>query len=197
VLKTVEMFWDIGSTNTYFALKLIKPILKRTGAQMVLVPYNLGFVFRANNYVLMDEPPIKIANRKRDLERWAEKYNLPFKFPTVFPIKTSRVLRGALAMRRLGLEMAYVDAVFAAYWENDDASIVDYAGLRPIVTELGADPDAFDALCEHPDIRQELIDNTNNAIARGVFGAPTMIVGEELFWGKDRMEFIEDALTAE
>lgn len=197
MLKTVEMFWDIGSTNTYFALKLIKPILKRTGAQMVLVPYNLGFVFRANNYVLMDEPPIKIANRKRDLERWAEKYNLPFKFPTVFPIKTSRVLRGALAMRRLGLEMAYVDAVFAAYWENDDASIVDYAGLRPIVTELGADPDAFDALCEHPDIRQELIDNTNNAIARGVFGAPTMIVGEELFWGKDRMEFIEDALTAE
>jgi 2-hydroxychromene-2-carboxylate isomerase len=192
--KTVEMYWDIGSTNTYFALKLIKPVLERTGAELVLHPFNLGYVFRAHNYVLMDEPPAKIANRKRDLARWAEKYNLPFRFPSEFPIKTSRALRGALAMRQLGLEMPYVDAIFEAYWENDDASIQTYDGLRPIVEGLGVAHEHFETLCESDEIRDQLIESTNRGLKRGVFGAPSMFVGDELFWGKDRMEFIEDEL---
>ena len=74
--KKVEMFWDIGSTNAYFALHLIKPILKRTNSDLILHPYNLGFAFRSRNYVLMEEPAIKIENRKVDLARWAKKYNL-------------------------------------------------------------------------------------------------------------------------
>ena len=94
--KKVEMFWDIGSTNAYFALHLIKPILKRTNSDLILHPYNLGFAFRSRNYVLMEEPAIKIENRKADLARWAKKYNLKFKFPSQFPIKTSRTLRGCL-----------------------------------------------------------------------------------------------------
>jgi 2-hydroxychromene-2-carboxylate isomerase len=192
--KTVEMYWDIGSTNTYFALKLIKPILERNGANLVLHPFNLGHVFRSNNYVLMDEPPAKLENRKRDLMRWAEKYNLAFKIPSRFPIKSSRVMRGALAMRKLGLEMPYVDAVFTAYWERDDASIAEYAGLRPIVDKLGINPDEFKALSESDDIRQQLIDSTNRGLERGVFGVPSTFVGSELFWGKDRMEFVEDEL---
>ncbi len=192
--KTVEMYWDIGSTNTYFALKLIKPVLERNGANLVLHPFNLGHVFRSNNYVLMDEPPAKLENRKRDLMRWAEKYNLAFKIPSRFPIKSSRVMRGALAMRSLGLEMPYVDAVFEAYWERDDASIAEYAGLRPIVEKLGVDPAEFEALSESEEIRQQLIDSTNRGLERGVFGVPSTIVGNELFWGKDRMEFVEDQL---
>jgi 2-hydroxychromene-2-carboxylate isomerase len=190
----VEMYWDIGSTNTYFALKLIKPVLERTGAELILHPFNLGYVFRANNYVLMDEPPAKIANRKRDLVRWAEKYDLPFRFPSEFPIKTSRILRGALAMRQLGLEMRYVEAIFEAYWEKDGTSIQTYDGLRPIVESLGVAPDHFETLSESEGIRNQLIETTNRGLARGVFGAPSMFVGNELFWGKDRMEFIEDEL---
>jgi 2-hydroxychromene-2-carboxylate isomerase len=192
--KTVEMYWDIGSTNTYFALKLIKPILERNGAKLVLHPFNLGHVFRSNNYVLMDEPPAKLENRKRDLMRWAKKYDLAFRIPTQFPIKSSRVMRGALAMRSLGLEMPYVDAVFAAYWERDDASIAEYAGLLPIIENLGVDPDKFEALSESDAIRQQLIGSTNRGLERGVFGVPSTFVGNELFWGKDRMEFIEDEL---
>ena len=192
--KTVEMYWDIGSTNTYFALKLIKPILERHDAELVLHPFNLGHVFRANNYVLMDEPPAKLANRKRDLVRWAEKYQLAFRFPSQFPIKSSRVMRGALAMRKLGLEMPYVDAVFDAYWEKDDATIAGFAGLRPIVEKLGVGIDQFEALSESEEIRRQLIDSTNRGLERGVFGVPSMFVGDELFWGKDRMDFIEDEL---
>lgn len=193
--KTVEMYWDIGSTNAYFALHLIKPVLARTGARLVLHPFNLGFVFRAHDYVLMEEPAIKIANRKRDLQRWAEKYDLPFRFPSEFPIKTSRALRGALAMREFGKEAEYVEALFSAYWERNDAGVQDYAGLAPIVQKLGVDPAEFEEKSESPEIRQALIDSTNGGLARGVFGVPSIFVGEELFWGKDRMEFVEDELN--
>lgn len=192
----VEMYWDPGSTNTYFALKLIRPILERTGAGLVLHPFNLGYVFRLHNYVLMDEPAAKIENRKRDLVRWANKYGLPFRFPSRFPIKTARILRGSLAMRRRGLELPYVERVFSAYWEHDDAGVADYAGLRPIAASLGVDPDEFEALSESGDIRRELSESTNRGLARGVFGAPSLFVGEELFWGKDRMDFVEDALRS-
>lgn len=192
--RTVELFWDVGSTNTYFALKLIEPILERTGATLVLQPFNLGHVFRVHNYVLMDEPPAKIENRKRDLVRWAEKHKLAFRFPSQFPIKTSRTLRGSLAMRRFGLERPFVDAVMAAYWERDDASIADYRGMTPIVRGLGVDPDEFEAVSESDEIRGQLVDCTNAGLERGVFGVPSLFVGDELFWGKDRMEFVEDEL---
>jgi 2-hydroxychromene-2-carboxylate isomerase len=192
--RTVEMYWEVGSTNTYFALKLIGPVLDRTGAELVLHPFNLGHVFRLHDYVLMDEPRAKIANRKRDLQRWAERHRLAFRFPSSFPIKTSRALRGSLAMRRWNLETPYIDAIMSAYWEKNDASIADYEGLRPIVAALGVDPDEFEALSESETVRQELIASTNRGIERGVFGVPSIFVGDELFWGKDRMDFVEDEL---
>jgi 2-hydroxychromene-2-carboxylate isomerase len=193
---SVDLYWDAGSTNSYFALKLIEPVLERTGAQLVLHPFNLGHVFRAHQYVLMDEPPAKIANRIRDLQRWALKHDLPFRMPDTFPIKTSRALRGSIAMRHWNLERAYVEAVMAAYWERNDASISDYSGLRRIAGELGVDPEAFEARSESEAVRQALIDSTDAGLARGVFGVPMMAVGDELFWGTDRMEFVEDALRA-
>ncbi len=193
---SVDFYWDAGSTNSYFALKLIEPVLQRTGAQLVMHPFNLGHVFRQQQYVLMDEPPAKISNRIRDLNRWARKHDLPFRMPDTFPIKTSRALRGSIAMRHWGLERAYVDAVMAAYWERNDASIADYAGLRRIAASLGVDPDAFEARSESDAVRQALISSTDAGLSRGVFGVPMMAVGDELFWGKDRMEFVEDELRS-
>lgn len=192
--RTVEFYWDAGSTNTYFALKLLKPILHRTGAALELHPFNLGHVFRSHAYVLMDEPPAKIANRKRDLQRWADRHGLPFRFPSEFPIKTSVALRGSLAMRRWDLELPYVEAVLDAYFERDDASVAGYAGLRRIAERLGVDPDAFQAATDSDEIRKALVESTDRGLARGVFGAPSLFVGDELFWGKDRMEFVEDEL---
>ncbi|MBM1143025.1 2-hydroxychromene-2-carboxylate isomerase [Alcanivorax sp. ZXX171] len=177
-----------------FAYKLLKPILQRTGATLALHPFNLGYVFRANNYVLMEESPAKLANRKRDLMRWAKKYKLPFRFPDQFPIKTSRMLRGTLAMRHWNLEAAYTEAVLDAYWERNDGGIADFTGLKPIVLELGVEPAEFEELSESDQIRQQLVDSTNRGLDRGVFGVPGIFVGEELFWGKDRMDFVEDEL---
>jgi len=190
----IEMYWDVGSTNTYFAIKLIKPLLARYGAELVLHPFNLGYVFRSNSYELMKEPKAKLRNRKRDLMRWAEKYGLPFQMPREFPIKSSRVLRGSLAMRRHGKELEFVERVMERYWEQGDAGIAEYAGLRPIAQALGVDPDEFERLSASDEIAGELARSTNEGIAREVFGVPMIIVGDELFWGKDRMEFVEDEL---
>ncbi|MES2184570.1 MAG: 2-hydroxychromene-2-carboxylate isomerase [Pseudomonadota bacterium] len=192
--KQVEIYWDIGSTNTYFALKLIQPLLERHGAELVLHPYNLGYVFRTYDYELMKEPKSKLRYRKRDLMRWAEKFGLPFQIPRQFPIKSSRVLRGSLAMRRKGLELEFVDRAFSAYWEQGDASIAEYAGLRPIAEALGVDGDWFESTSASEEIGAELAQSTDQAIARGVFGVPMIFVGDEMFWGKDRMEFVEDEL---
>jgi 2-hydroxychromene-2-carboxylate isomerase len=193
--KTIEFYWDLGSTNSYFALHLIKPIAARHGAQIVPRPFNLGYVFRKYGYVLMDEPKAKIANRITDLQRWARRHQLPFRMPTRFPIKTSPALRGALAMRRFGKEWAFMEAIFAAYWERDDASAAELKGLRPVAEALGVDADRFAALSESDEIRQELIAETDGGLARGVFGAPTFVVGHEIFWGKDRMGFIDEELA--
>ncbi len=194
IKKNVEMYWDIGSTNAYFALQLIKPILKRTNSELTLHPYNLGFAFRSRNYVLMEEPAIKIENRKVDLARWAKKYNLNFKFPSEFPIKTSRTLRGALAMREFELEIPFIEAIFKEYWEKNNSNIQNYEGMAPLVKGLGANSKEFEKLCESDKIRQSLIDSTNEGIKRGVFGVPSIFVGKEMFWGKDRMEFVEDEI---
>jgi 2-hydroxychromene-2-carboxylate isomerase len=193
--RAIEFHWDLGSTNSYFALHLIKPVAARHSARIVPHPFNLGYVFRKHHYVLMDEPRAKIANRIADLQRWARRYKLPFKMPGKFPIKTSPALRGALAMRRFGKEWAFMEAIFAAYWERDDASVAELEGLRPVAETLGVDPERFLALCESAEVRQELIAETDAALARGVFGAPSFVVGDEIFWGKDRMDFVDEELA--
>src|SRR3954451_15360271 len=115
--------------------------------------------------------------------------------PSKFPIKASPALCAALAMRRFGKEWDFLEAIFAAYWERDDASVAELDGLRPVASALGVDPDRFAALADSQDIRQELIAETDAGLARGVFGAPTFVVGDEIFWGKDRMDFIDEELA--
>ncbi|MCZ6640021.1 MAG: 2-hydroxychromene-2-carboxylate isomerase [Gammaproteobacteria bacterium] len=193
--RIIDFYWDIGSTNTYFALHLIRPVAKRHNARLVLHPFNLGYVFRHHQYVLSEEPASKLRNRRRDLERWAEKYRLPFRMPERFPIKTSHALRGAIAMRDWDLEMAYVDLIFRCYWERNDASVAEPEGLARIVEELGVEAAQFLERIDSATVREALISSTNSGLEKGVFGAPSFVIDGELFWGKDRMEFIEDALA--
>ena len=193
--KTIDLYWDLGSTNSYFAIKLIKPIARRHNAHIHWHPFNLGHVFQRQNYVLMDESKAKLRNRRDDLNRWARRYELPFRMPSNFPIKTSRALRGALAMRQWDKEEAFIDAIFGAYWEDDCADIGDYTRLGSIAEGLGIDSADFVAAAESAEVRGQLIDSTNAALEQGVFGAPSIKIGDELYWGKDRMEFIDDQLA--
>lgn len=190
----IQFYWDIGSTNSYFAFHLLRPLAASFGATIDYCPFNLGYVFRHHNYVLMKEPAAKLRQRKVDLMRWANKYQLAFRMPDEFPIKTSRALRGALVMRDHGLEERYMEALFKRYWENNDASIQTYEGLASTVEALGINSDRFAQACESEDIRQQSIALTDQALADGVFGAPSMVLAGQLFWGKDRFDFMQDLL---
>jgi 2-hydroxychromene-2-carboxylate isomerase len=192
-MAVVDFYWDIGSTNTYFAFRLLPGVLARTGAELRCHPYNLGYVFRHNEYVLAEEPREKRLYRLRDLERWAEHLQLPFKMPSRFPIKTSRALRGALVMKYRHKEMEYMNALFTAYWEKDLA-VETYQDLAPIAETLGVSGDEFQAEAESEEIRQEIIDITQQGISKGFFGAPMFVVNGEMFWGKDRMDYLERAI---
>ena len=193
--KTIDLYWDLGSTNSYFAIKMIKPIAERYQAEINWHPFNVGYFFKANNYVLMEESKAKLRNRFDDLMRWAKKYELPFHIPRAFPIKTSRALRGAIAMRMWDKEEPFIDAIFDAYWETGDGNIGEYSSLRSIAESLGVNPDEFEATSETEPVRQGLINSTNAAIERDVFGVPSIIIEDELYWGKDRMDFIEEHLA--
>ena len=195
--KTVKFYWDIGSTNSYFALRLLVPLTEKYDAKIDYHPFNLGHVFKSNNYVLMDEPKAKMRNRLADLNRWRDRYKLPFSMPKNFPIKTSRALKGAIAMRHWGLEPEYINAIFTAYWENNEGSVGEYDTLAGIALDLGVRPTEFIERCEMAETRQALIDSTTEAQQAGVFGAPTMVVDEEIYWGKDRMDFIETHLQTD
>ena len=192
--KQVELFYDVGSTNSYFALHLLKRLADKYDATVVYQPFNLGYVFRNNNYVLMDEPKAKLSNRKRDLMRWAERYDLPFSIPQRFPIKTSSALRGALAARRFDKEEEYLFGVFGRYWEGVDDSIDQLDTLVSVAIDVGIDGEEFTGTIDSAEVREELIGCTKEALERGVFGAPSIVIGGELYWGKDRMEFVEDEL---
>ena len=115
--------------------------------------------------------------------------------PDEFPIKTSRALRGSLVAREHGLEDVYLDAIFRAYWELNDPSIAEYDGLRRIAADAGMSPDQFEQDCDSERIRNHLIRTTDDGLARGVFGAPTFVIDGEIYWGKDRFEFIEAHLA--
>ena len=97
-------------------------------------------------------------------------------------------------MREFKLEIPFIETIFCEYWENNNATIQNYEGMAPIVKRLGVNPQEFEKLCESDKIRQSLIDSTNDGMKRGVFGVPSIFVGSEMFWGKDRMEFVEDEL---
>jgi len=116
--------------------------------------------------------------------------------PKKFPMKTSPALRGALAMRRFGKEWEYMEKIFGAYWERNDASVGELAGLKLIAAELGVDQAEFESWSRVMRSATSSSRKPTAGLERGVFGVPTFFVGEEMFWGKDRMEFIDDELTS-
>ena len=191
----IEYYYSLASPFSYLGSAKFQLIEKKYNAEIHWHAFNVGHVFQANNYILMDEPRAKLTNRRDDLMRWAKKYDLPFSVPKAFPIKTSRALRGAIAMRQWGKEADFINAIFAAYWERGDGSIGEYATLREVALSLGVDPQEFEDCAESAAVRQALIDSTNHALAKGVFGVPSIIIGDELYWGKDRMEFVEAHLA--
>jgi 2-hydroxychromene-2-carboxylate isomerase len=196
--KTVELFFDFSSPNAYFCAMQLPAIAARHGATVKWRPFLLGGLFKS---LAVDQTPgMSSANKAAyglvELERWSDKHRIAFAYPSRFPMNTVKALRVALALDADGADMQpYVEAVYRAYWV-EDRDISDEAVLRDILTGLGLDADALVARTADPAIKDALRLATEEVAARGGFGAPTMFVGGQMFFGKDRLDFVEDALSA-
>ena len=187
--RQIEFFYDYLSPFSYLADTQIPAIAQRTGAEIVYRPVLLGAIMKATG----NSGPLPIQGKAgynvTDFQRWAKRYGVPAQFNPYFPFNTIRVLRAAVAAQRHGRFAEFHAAAFREIWEQGrDLSKEDV--LRRLLEGAKIDP----ATIEGDEIKNQLRANADDAVSRGAFGAPTFFVNGEMFWGNDRLEFVEEAL---
>jgi 2-hydroxychromene-2-carboxylate isomerase len=200
VMKTVDFLFDFGSPNAYFAHKIIPGIEQRTGATFTYIPVLLGGLFKLTN----NKPPMvafgdvkgKMDYEMLETRRFIAKHHLTgFNFNPNFPVNTLQIMRMAVAADKAGYLPRYATAVFHHMWEApkkmDDPDVI-----RAALSESGLDAEALITASQAPDVKQALMDNTQKAVARGAFGSPTFFVGDEMYFGKNTLRDVEEALAA-
>lgn len=196
--KTLELIFDFGSPNAYLCMKALPDLLDRTGADLVITPCLLGGIFKATGnkapMVRYADAPAKLAYENLEMRRFIARHNLvKFRINPHFPVNTLTIMRGAIAADDEGNLDDYVDAVNRAMWE-DGLKMDDPGVIAAFLSANGFDGDALLARTQEPEIKAKLAQNTEAAVARGVFGIPTFFVGGEMFFGKDRLAQVEEAL---
>ncbi len=188
--KKVEFYYDFSSPYTYIASTRIEKICRDNGAELEWKPFLLGGLFNDTGVKPAVEIDNKFAYIKQDTEDSARHYGAEFKFPNIFPLNTVKAMRGAFAAAEKGKLTEYNHALFRLYWtEGGDLSKDDV--LREAVAAVGIDPEWFIARIGEQDIKDRLREETSKAAARGAFGAPTIFIGEKMFWGNDRLDFVD------
>lgn len=193
--KTVEFLFDVGSPASYVAFKRLPAIAERTGATIDWQPFLLGGVFKATGNHSPAEIPAKGAWTSVDLARFAKRHGVPFERNPFFPINTLHLMRGAAGLQGDRRFMAYLDAVFDAMWKTP-RNLGDPAEMAPVLARAGIGGDEFMALINSEDTKARLKATTEAAVARGAFGAPTFFVDGEMYFGQDRLDWVEEALAA-
>lgn len=193
--KTVEFFFDLGSPATYLAYTQLPKICEQTDSQLVYKPMLLGGVFKATGNTSPATIPAKGRYMFQDLDRYAKRYGVPLKFNPHFPINTLMLMRAVTGMQLRHPErfQAFIDCLFHALWV-EGRSLDDPATVAAVLTRNGFDPNEVLALTADEDVKAALKDNTEQAVQRGVFGAPCMFIGDQMFFGQDRLDFVLEAL---
>ncbi|HUZ33088.1 MAG TPA: 2-hydroxychromene-2-carboxylate isomerase [Xanthobacteraceae bacterium] len=198
-MAKIEFHFDFGSPNAYLAHLVIPEIERRTGAKFEYVPMLLGGVFKLTNNRSPVEKMAGIKNRLQyeqlEVQRFIRRHAIKdFEWNPYFPVNTLLVMRGAIAAQRMGVFARYADEVFRAMWgepkKMDDPDVV-----RGVLKDAGLDADTLLALTQDAGVKEQLLKNTEATVARGTFGAPTFFVGDEIFFGKDRLGDVEDEVV--
>lgn len=192
-MKTVKFFFDVGSPAAYLAWTQLPSL----SGSIVYKPMLLGGVFQATGNQSPTAVPAKGSYMLRDLALHARHYGVPFQHNPHFPINTLTLMRGATAVQLQQPERFadYVDAVFRAIWV-DAKNMNDPQVVAAALQQAGFDPVVLLAQASQPQVKDRLKQVTQDAVARGVFGAPTFFVDGQMFWGQDRLEFVKQALKA-
>jgi len=193
--RTVDFYFDFGSPAAYLAWTQLPQLCADAGAELVYRPMLLGGVFQATG----NHSPAEIKPKGRymntDLQRFARRYGVPFVHNPHFPVNTLLLMRGAtgMQMHRSALFLDYCRAIHDAMWVSP-RNLNDPAEVGAVLQSAGFDPAEVLALAGRQDVKDQLKAATTEAVSRGVFGAPTMFVGDAMFWGQDRLDFVREAL---
>jgi 2-hydroxychromene-2-carboxylate isomerase len=196
-MKSFEFWFDLVSTASYLAWTQLPALEAETGATAVLKPMLLGGVFQATG----NQSPVNIPAKGKylfvDFDRFAERYGVPFKVNPNFPINTLLLMRGAIVLQMKGDPRFrdYCNAMFNAIWV-ESLNMNDPATAAEALRQAGFDAQALVAAASEQTTKDALKAATQKAVDRGVFGAPTFFVGDQMFWGQDRMDFVREALQA-
>ncbi len=193
--KIVEFLFDAGSPNAYLAYARLPGIVERTGATIMWTPMLLGGVFKATGNRAPGEVPAKGAYVQLETARFVARYGIPYQRNPDFPINTMALMRGAVSYQMDGDFDSYLKLIFEAMWVHPQ-KLDDEAVLKSVLTGGGFDWDEFSDRIGRQAVKDRLRANTEEAAARGVFGAPSFFVGEELFFGQDRLDWVEEILAA-
>ena len=198
-MAKVEFHFDFGSPNAYLSHLVIPEIEKRTGAKFDYVPVLLGGVFKMTNNRSPAESLRGIRNKpeyeRLETQRFLRRHGITrFQSNPFFPVNTLMMMRGAVAARSLGIFERYVDEMYRHMW-SEPKKMDDPAIFRAALTEAGFDADRILALIETREVKDELLHNTQRSVERGTFGSPNFYVGDEIFFGKDRLRDVEELIT--
>ncbi|AXK52918.1 2-hydroxychromene-2-carboxylate isomerase [Pseudomonas idahonensis] len=194
--KKVEFFFDLGSPTSYLAYTQLPKICAQTDSQLVYQPMLLGGVFKTTGNASPISVPAKGRYMLQDLARFAQRYQVELNFNPHFPINTLLLMRATTGVQMHLPErfIDFIDCLFRALWV-DKRNLNDAASVAQVLEQGGFDPQQILDLSNAEDVKTALRNNTEQALQRGVFGAPSMFVGEELFFGQDRLDFVREALS--
>jgi 2-hydroxychromene-2-carboxylate isomerase len=194
----VEFHFDFGSPNAYLSHLVLPEIESRTGVPFEYVPILLGGVFNLTHNRSPAESLAGILNKpdyeRLEMQRFLRRHGITrFRANPFFPVNTLVLMRGALASKSLGVFERYVDQVFRYMWA-EPRKLDDVNVLRQTLDGCGLDAKGLLELAQTPEIKNRLIENTQRSVDRGTFGAPTFFVGDEIFFGKDRLREVEESI---
>jgi len=198
IMTKIEFHFDIGSPNAYLSHLVIPEIERRTGVNFEYVPVLLGGVFKLTNNRSPAETLKGIRNKaeyeRLETQRFIRRHRITrFQSNPYFPVNTLMIMRGAVAARVLGVSAAYVDEIYRNMWA-DPRKMDDPGIFRGVLVDAGLDADRVFQLIETREIKDELLLNTERSVERGTFGSPTFYVGNEIFFGKDRLRDVEEEI---
>ena len=197
--KTVDFYFDFASPNAYLSHQVVPGIEERTGTKFNYIPVLLGGIFKATN----NKPPMEaffgILNKNEyqsvEMKRFQERHGIDkFKMNPHFPVMSLQIIRGAVGAQQDGYLDKYIDEVLKHMWE-EPKKMDDPEVIKEAFTESGFDADRLMNQMQDPDIKAQLIENTEKAVKRGTFGIPTFFVGDDIFFGKDTLWQVEEALA--
>ena len=197
--KTVDFYFDFASPNAYLSHQVVPGIEERTGTKFNYIPVLLGGIFKATN----NKPPMEaffgILNKNEyqsvEMKRFQERHGIDkFKMNPHFPVMSLQIIRGAVGAQQDGYLDKYIDEVLKHMWE-EPKKMDDPEVIKEAFTESGFEADRLMNQMQDPDIKAQLIENTENAVKRGTFGIPTFFVGDDIYFGKDTLWQVEEALA--